>query len=57
MRPEGLEPPSSSLEDSCLILLDHGRAVVMAPIKDTMLCSGRGETIRTSGLRVPNATL
>jgi hypothetical protein len=24
-RPEGLEPPSSSLEDSCLILLDHGR--------------------------------
>ena len=25
MRPEGLEPPSSSLEGSCLILLDHGR--------------------------------
>lgn len=26
-RPEGLEPPSSSLEDSCLILLDHGRKI------------------------------
>jgi small-conductance mechanosensitive channel len=29
MRPEGLEPPSSSLEDSCLIPLDHGRRLLV----------------------------
>jgi hypothetical protein len=28
VRPEGLEPPSSSLEGSCLIRLDHGRELV-----------------------------
>jgi hypothetical protein len=45
MRPEGLEPPSSSLEDSCLIPLDHGREI------------GRGDRIRTCDFRVPNAAL
>ncbi len=46
LRPEGLEPPSSSLEDSCLIPLDHGRE---------RLVGATG--FEPAGLPVPNRTL
>ena len=58
LRPEGLEPPSSSLEDSCLILLDHGRTTRARHSNRIPWGSRyRDDWTRTSDPCVPNAML
>lgn len=56
-RPEGLEPPSSSLEDSCLVLLDHGRRKAWTLPEDTMPSKPRDDRGRTCDLPHPKRTL
>ena len=52
--PEGIEPPTHSLEGCCSIQLSYGQLYEKRPRKEPFFVVGRGDRIRTYDPLVPN---